>query len=407
MNAKLRAAFVIARRDYVATVFSKTFLLFLIGPLLPLIFALAFAAIGVGSDQDSAEPTIAVIANGKMAAAIRASSDRLSSADIAEIAIHAPSRDEPAQVRRLLSRPGVVAVLSGLPASPVLTGTARMVDRYDGPAGLILDDARRELALDAAHARPRPLAIARHPIDRAAAVEASDRKATARGAQFVLVMLTIILAGMLLSNLTEEKSNKVIEILAAAVPVDAIFFGKLLAMLGMSLTGIAIWGSVAAIAVPSFAPNLIAGLGAPSIGWPLLLLLGIVYFIASYLLLGALFLGIGAQASSVREVQTLSMPVTMAQVGVFGLGAMAVNHPDSGLGLVAAIFPWSSPFAMIARAAQRPELWPHLIAILWQAGWVALIIAIGARMFRRSVLKSGGPKGGLLAALRRSIRGSE
>ena len=37
----------------------------------------------------------------------------------------------------------------------------------------------------------------------------------------------------------------------------------------------------------------------------------------SYLLLGSIFLGIGAQASTAREVQTLSMPVTMAQVVIF------------------------------------------------------------------------------------------
>ena len=42
----LRAAFVIARRDFVATVFSKTFLLFLIGPLFPILMAVMFGGIG-------------------------------------------------------------------------------------------------------------------------------------------------------------------------------------------------------------------------------------------------------------------------------------------------------------------------------------------------------------------------
>ena len=49
----------------------------------------------------------------------------------------------------------------------------------------------------------------------------------------------------------------------------------------------------------------------------------------NYLLLGAVFLGIGAQASTAREVQTLSMPVTMAQVLVFGFAATAVGDADS------------------------------------------------------------------------------
>jgi ABC-2 type transport system permease protein len=44
---------------------------------------------------------------------------------------------------------------------------------------------------------------------------------------------------------------------------------------------------------------------------------------------------------------------------------------------------------MIARAAGQPELWPHLVAILWQIVWVAVILRIGASLFRKTVLKSG------------------
>src|SRR3546814_3002768 len=68
---------------------------------------------------------------------------------------------------------------------------------------------------------------------------------TGLAAQVLLFLLTMLLAGMVLSNMVEEKTNKIIEILAAAVSIDAIFIGKLMAMLAMSLVGIAIWGSVA------------------------------------------------------------------------------------------------------------------------------------------------------------------
>ena len=53
----------------------------------------------------------------------------------------------------------------------------------------------------------------------------------------------MLLAGMVLSNLVEEKSNKIIEILAAAVPIDSVFIGKLLAMLAMAIVGIMVWGA--------------------------------------------------------------------------------------------------------------------------------------------------------------------
>jgi ABC-2 type transport system permease protein len=45
--------------------------------------------------------------------------------------------------------------------------------------------------------------------------------------------------------------------------------------------------------------------------------------------------------------------------------------------------------AMLARAAQEPDWWPHLAAMLWQAAWVALILRLGSRVFRITVLKSG------------------
>ena len=53
---------------------------------------------------------------------------------------------------------------------------------------------------------------------------------------------------------------------------------------------------------------------APAVGWPIFILLVLLYFTTNFLLLGALFLGIGAQASNIREIQTISMPVTMLQL---------------------------------------------------------------------------------------------
>jgi ABC-2 type transport system permease protein len=218
---------------------------------------------------------------------------------------------------------------------------------------------------------------------------ASGRALTARGGQALLFFLTLLLAGMVLSQLIEEKSNKVIEILAAAVPVDAIFLGKLFAMLAMSLVGIAVWTSAGAAAIALWAERGLGSLPEPAVGWPMFLALGPVYFAMSYLLIGAVFLGIGAQASTVREVQTLSMPVTMAQVVLFAFASMGVGQPNSPEAIGAAIFPLSSPFAMLGRAAEDPALWPHVLAFFWQAAWVALILHAASGLFRRSVLKSG------------------
>src|SRR3546814_10193851 len=47
------------------------------------------------------------------------------------------------------------------------------------------------------------------------------------------------------SDLAEEKGNKVIEILAAAVPLESVFLGKLLGFLGVAVLFIAFWMALA------------------------------------------------------------------------------------------------------------------------------------------------------------------
>ena len=130
-------------------------------------------------------------------------------------------------------------------------------------------------------------------------------------------------------------------------------------------------------------------LPVPGVGWPMFFLLGVAYFSMGYLLLGSIFLAIGSLATTVREVQTLSMPVTMAQVLLFFFASYAMAQPGEPVEIVAIAFPLSSPFAMLARAAQAPALWPHVVALAWQALWVMLAVRLGARLFRRRVMKSG------------------
>ncbi|SNS80787.1 ABC-2 type transport system permease protein [Sphingomonas laterariae] len=392
----IRAAWVIARRDYVASVFSKTFLLFLLGPLLPILAALMFGAVGAKTDAEIARPRIAIIADtadGKALIAARTQlAARLGETALPELRIVAPENDGAAQAQALLAdrKRALVAVARGGLIAPELIGPQGPVAEHQERLGLIYDTARRTRALAHAGGEAVPaVAFSVRTVDKAAGSETANRALTARMGQLVLMMLVMILAGMLLSNLIEEKSNKVIEVLAAAVPVDAIFLGKLGAMLAMSLTGIFVWGATAMLALAWFFPAGGPALPAPALGWPAFVALGTVYFIACYLLLGALFLGIGGQAASVREVQTLSMPVTMGQLGVVALASSAVGATLTPLAVVAMIFPWSSPFAMMARAAQSPYIWPHLLAILWQGIWIAIIIRLAARRFRVSVLKSG------------------
>ena len=386
----IRAAFVIARRDFTATVLSKTFLLFLLGPLFPLALGVGMVGIGAQVDRNAKAPPVVVVSSKQdfeLLSAARARLEPVAGAlALVELRHLEPDGDPKAMRERLLGneQDPVFGVLDGGLQAPHLSGAVVSRGREAKQIGLFIDEARR---LN----RPTPpgAKLMLTPTTSTAGLKAFSRSKTGQIAQALLFVLTILLAGMILSQLIEEKSNKVIEVLAAAVPIDAIFLGKLFAMLATSLTGIAMWTLAGVVAIDSFATGGSASLPAPAIGWPAFMALIFIYFSMSYLLIGATFLGIGAHASTAREVQILSMPVTMAQLVLFGFASLAVGQPDSPIALATAIFPLSSPFAMIARAAERPDIWPHLLALAWQAVWVALILRIAAAVFRRSVLKSG------------------
>ncbi len=400
------SAWVIARRDYTATVFSRTFLLFLLGPIVALAFGGVFGVVGGRSDDVALRPVVAVIAGPQAGAWVRAAYDRVAGRvgadNLPELRIEQPSTDVDKQALALLADPKgrISVVLAGLPSAPRLIGPQGQIDRLANNIGIVLDEATTDDAFARARlARPR-LTIGQTAIDPAQGSTVANRHIIARAAQLLLFFLTLMLAGMLLSNFIEEKSNKVIEVLAAAVPIDAIFFGKIVAMLSVSVTGVLIWGSVIAVGVISTIGALGGPVPVPGVGWPVMILLGVLYFMTNYMILGGIFIGIGAQANSAREVQTLSMPITMAQLAVFALASATVNDPGTPLALFAQILPISSPLAMLGRAAQEPILWPHLVALLWQTLWVVLIVRFAAKRFRSGVLKSGASKRSLFGRRR-------
>jgi ABC-2 type transport system permease protein len=391
----LRAALVIMRRDFTAILFSRSFLFFLLGPLFPVLVGAMAGSIGSHVDQAADRTVLGIAMTAPDAQAMIAARRVLaphSDGDLPDFVVVRQLRpgerfDAAAALKQ--GAGNLAAIISGTPANPVLTGPQTTIGNWNGEISLI---AAQALAHGVSH----------FPAVRLAATVTSHadihrgQALTAQAGQTLLFLLTMLLAGMVLSNLVEEKSNKIIEVLAAAIPMDAVFLGKLFAMLGMSLVGICVWaaaGEVLHLTMGSALPSL----QAPAVGWPIFIALGILYFAMGYLLLGSLFLAIGSMASTVREVQTLSMPVTMLQLLVFFFASYASAgagaKPVGAVELLAMTIPFSSPFAMLARAAVSPTLWPHGLALLWQAASVALFVRMGAQLFRKRVMKSGGAAG--------------
>lgn len=384
----LRSAFVIGRRDFTATVLSKTFIFFLLAPLFPAAMGGLFGSIGARVATQSARPVVAVVAPPKEFDRLSAARDEVVSAigdgSLVKIVGYSPEHDIAAQEKRLLAsrNPPIRAVLSGGLDHPRLVGALGEDPTTAGQLKLLLETARSGSGGEAPD-------LAVTDVQSSSGSLAADRVTTAWVAQAVLFFLTLMLSTMVMSQLIEEKSNKIIEVIAAAVPIDAMFVGKLFAMLAASVIGLIVWIAAGALFLQMIKHGGVASLPPPAVGWPGFLALAVVYFATNYLLVGAVMLTIGAQASTAREVQVLAMPATFGQFLLFGFATTAIGSPDSPTAIAAAIFPLSSPMTMLARAAQDPQWWPHAVALLWQALWVGLILRGASRLFRRVVLQSG------------------
>lgn len=396
MMGLFEATWVIARRDFIATVYSRSFIIFLLVPLIIFGAALGVGRLANASERSASQPQVALLADSATVQALTAARLRLADGTDDHIfpTLHAvpPAEHVDVQALQLLADETghFSAVFSGTLDRPTITGPHKIDESVGTRMQLIVDEARNAEALARAGALPAPVEVSRVVTAQAAGNLQMIRRGITQGGQLLIFMVTVTLATLLLSNMAEEKSNKVIEVLAASIPLDAVFLGKLIAMLGISLVGLCLWGAMFGL-VYSFTGILtnwvVLPEVAPAVGWPLFVIFVLVYYMTNYLILGALFLGIGGQASNIREIQTLSMPVTLLQFFVFLLATAGISG-NAVVVWVAYLLPFSSPLVMVGQAAQSDVLWPHLVALIWQLGWIVLIIRVSARLFRLTVLKS-------------------
>ncbi|MBW4331548.1 ABC transporter permease [Stakelama sp. CBK3Z-3] len=393
----IRDTLTIARRDFTAIVATPTFLLFLFAPVL----MFGFGAIGgmggamVGKNADAKQRIYAVLGSDE-ARDFTATDIRLrdlfgEKSTPPELITLAPEADPAKQARTLLDQEDhdVPAVLYGPLEHPTI-----LKRNAESSSASYLAEVAEQTARARAGGFDRPLT---HPDFVRIAREGSSIGGTSATGVFavtILFVLTLMLSGQTVGTMAEERSNKVIEILAASVRLESVFLGKLIGMFGVAMVFIAFWGGLAGL-MTAFLPGEAfakADEMRPVIGIIPFAILFLVYFTMAYLLLGAVFLGVGAQASTPREIQMLSLPITIFQMAMLGLASASVALPDQTVSLIARVFPFSSPFAMLGYAAREAAIWPHVLALGWQLLWVALSIALGARFFRIGVLKSAGAK---------------
>jgi ABC-2 type transport system permease protein len=205
-----------------------------------------------------------------------------------------------------------------------------------------------------------------------------------------LFMISIfITSGYLLQSVTEEKENRVVEIVLSSVPSMPLMAGKILGLGGAGLTQVAIWVVTAIVALPLLSSQ-IPDLGAIEID-PTILGLALVYFVLGYLAYGAIFAAIGAIAPGNREAQQYSGFLGFFAAIPFILFSLFATDTDSLVVVALALFPLTAPTAMLLVLGVSEAIpWALVGASLVSLGLFAVLAAVASgRIFRATVLLYG------------------
>ncbi|MEH3160118.1 MAG: ABC transporter permease, partial [Sphingomonas taxi] len=223
----VRQALVIARRDFIATVFTPIFLLFLFAPVIMGSFG-AIGGMGAASVADGrADKTrIVAIVPDSEARTIAEADTRLRAVfrrdEEAPPALTTlrPAGDPAAQARAAFAT-------KDYEATAVLYGPLATPQVLYGPRGKRAADYLGVLAAETLTANrlagdmPRVNAV-KTPLERPGG-SAGNRRQSASFAVFGVFLLNLFLASQVVGTMAEERNNKVIEVLAAAVPLESVF----------------------------------------------------------------------------------------------------------------------------------------------------------------------------------------
>ncbi len=202
----------------------------------------------------------------------------------------------------------------------------------------------------------------------------------------LLLFMSVIAGGQtLMTSTVEEKSSRVVEVLLAAVAPLELMWGKLIAQLCVGLLIVAVYVGSGMLSLVQFS---MVGLIDPT----LIVYLAVFYLLA-YLVYGALMLSIGAAVNQIADAQSLLGPVMMLLLIPYALTPMIGQAPNSPLSVAASFIPPINLFAMLARVASDapPPAWQVWLTMLIGFGTATLTVWFAAKVFRIGLLMHGKP----------------
>ncbi len=195
-------------------------------------------------------------------------------------------------------------------------------------------------------------------------------------------------SGRMLQSVSEEKENRVIEILLSSISARQMFLGKLLGLGSAGLLQMVVWlvtirifADVGVIRIP-----VLGDLAIPTS----MLALGLLYFILGYLLFAVLSAGVGCIGSTASESEQWTGVFIVPALVPMWLSSVILMHPDGLLARVLSFIPLTAPMTVMMRLPiTTVPLWELALSLTIMVGSIAAGVWFVARVFRVFLLMYG------------------
>ncbi len=200
---------------------------------------------------------------------------------------------------------------------------------------------------------------------------------------FLMAMMMLIATSgqILIRSVVEEKTNRIIEVLASSCSPTDLMAGKILGLSALGLTQVGLYALMGVAAVLYFG---FEGAAFENV-WLLL-----PYFVIGYLFYAAIFVVVGSPLSSEQEAQQIAGWVVLVLLIPMIFAVLAMENPDMPIIRILSFIPFFTPSFMALRI---PIAMPSTFDIVMTLGILALctmiMMWIAGKIFRVAILSYG------------------
>lgn len=210
------------------------------------------------------------------------------------------------------------------------------------------------------------------------------------GASVILYfILTFLGSNYLLMSVSEEKENRVIEIILSIMSHKEIIWGKILGLLGIIFTqitvllvlgGIIFWLSLDHLPF-TFDWSLI------TID-PVHIVISFFYIICGFLTIATAMVGVGSAMPTYKEAQSFSSVFIMLSIFPIYFATLILQEPNGPVAIATSYFPFTAPLILLIRNALGAlPLWEALFSAVILLGYVTAGFYLAFKLFQLGSLE--------------------